>query len=366
MTPSKTAARFREPNARLRHNPSYHSPNPSYNHDTMPNHVSHFASRHRSRGVVLAFSALFLAVSSAIGCTEEVPGPGPIPLEALRDELATATCNQFVRCGQMPDQATCEATQGDSVLTLQLLTDAAIGRVTFDEAGARTCVEAIRNRSCDNQLATQKALADACAKMFVGTVPEGGSCLFAAECAGGGTCNTAMCMGNGACCLGVCEKKPAPVAVGGDCTTNPCVESAYCDGAAMPPTCQTRKDNGDACDAQGQCKEGQRCDVKGPVPTCYLLSKRGAGCNPALEAGGCISDDDYCHPMDRKCTVLPGDGKPCTEAGECLDYAYCDAGTCRKRPVEGEACSDTLKCLGTMKCTDMLCTLSTSTEVCAY
>lgn len=332
----------------------------------MANHVSTFASRQRSRGVVLAFSALFVAVSTVVGCAEEAAGPGPIPLDDLRAELSTATCNQYVRCGQMPDEATCDAAQGDTRLTLQLLTDAVLGRVTFDAAGARACVEAIRNRSCDNQVATQKALADACAKMFVGTIPEGGSCLFGTECAGASTCNVSMCMGNGACCLGVCEKTPANVAIGGDCTTNPCVESAYCDAAAMPPTCQARKDNGDACDAQGQCKEGQRCDVKGSLPTCYLLSKRGAGCNPALEAGGCIRYDDYCHPMDRKCTALPGDGQPCTEAGECLDYAYCDAGTCRKRPIEGGACSDTIKCLGTLECVDMVCTVNVSTEVCSY
>ncbi len=109
------------------------------------------------RGVILAFSALFVAISSAIGCADD-PGPGPIPLDELRDELSTALCNQYARCGQMPDQATCDAVQGDTRLTLQLLTDAVLGRVTYDEAGARTCVEAIRNRVCDNAQATQKAL----------------------------------------------------------------------------------------------------------------------------------------------------------------------------------------------------------------
>ncbi|MBK9266918.1 MAG: hypothetical protein IPM54_44985 [Polyangiaceae bacterium] len=309
---------------------------------------------------------LLVAVASAIGCADEAPGPGPIPLQELRDELSTATCNQYVRCGLMPDQATCEAAQGDSRLTLQLLTDAALGRVTYDEAGARTCVEAIRARSCDNLTATQKALADACSKMFVGTIPEGSSCLFSTECAGGGTCNVSMCMGSGACCLGVCEKPPAPVAIGADCTTNPCVESAYCDASEMPPTCKARKDNGDACDAQGQCKEGMRCDVSGSLPTCYLLSNRNGACNPALEAGGCIRFDDYCHPTDRKCTPLPGDGQPCTEDGQCMAYAHCDAGTCRKRPTEGGACSDTIDCLGTLECVDMVCAVDPSTQVCAY
>lgn len=331
-------------------------------------HAARGVFRPKPHGAALAFASLLVAFSMAIGCAEENPGPGPIPLDELRDELSTATCEQYVRCGQMPDQATCAAVQGDSRLTLQLFTDAVLGRVTYDEAGARTCVEAIRTRNCDNQQSTQKALADACAKMFVGTVPAGGSCLFSSECASGGTCNVEMCMGNGPCCLGVCEQKPAPVAVGGDCTTNPCVDTAYCDAAAMPPTCKARKDNGDACDAQGQCKEGQRCDVNGSTPTCYLLSDRGKACNPALEAGACKRYDDYCHPMDRKCVALPGDGKPCTDDGKCAEYTTCDAAkTCRKRPVEGGACGDMLpECLGTLECTDMVCTANASTAVCAY
>lgn len=332
----------------------------------MPNHVPSLSSRGRTHRVVLAFSALFLAVSTAIGCADD-PGPGPIPLDELRDELSKATCDQYVRCGQMPDLATCTAVQGDTRLTLQLLTDAVMGRVTYDEAGARTCVEAIRVHACDDLPATQKKLNDACAKMFVGTVPDGGSCLFSTECAGGAVCNVSMCMGNGACCLGVCEKKPATVAIGGDCSTNPCVDTAYCDGSAMPPTCKARKDNGEACDAQGQCKEGQRCDVAGSLPTCYLLSDRGKACNPALEAGGCIRNDDYCHPTDRKCVALPGDGQPCTEKGQCMDYAYCDeAKTCRKRPVEGGTCSDSIRCLGTLECNNMVCTLDPAAQVCAY
>lgn len=332
----------------------------------MPTYAPVGSTRRRVYGVVLAFSGLFMAFSTAAGCSDD-PGPGPIPLDELRAELSKASCEQYARCGQMPNAAICDAVQGDTPDTLQLLTDAVMGRVTYDEAGARMCVEAIRARNCDDLQATRKKEADACARMFVGTVPEGGACLYNAECAGGGSCNTSMCMGGGACCLGVCEKKPAAVALGGDCTTNPCVETAYCDMSAMPFTCKARKDNGEACDAQGQCKEGQRCDVAGSLPTCYLLSDRGKACNPALEAGGCIRYDDYCHPDQRKCVALPGDGQACTTKDECMRYAYCDdTKTCRKRPVKGEACSDTIKCLGTLSCNNMICEEDVSTQVCAY
>ncbi len=333
----------------------------------MANYVPSSDSHDRPFGAAHVLCSLLLALaSSAMGCAEEDPGPGPIPLDELRQELTQATCNQYVRCGEMPDQATCEAVQGDGRLTLQLLTDAVLGRVTYDEAAARACVEATRTRACNNLQSTQKALLDACANMFVGTIPEGSACLFPDECAGGGTCDISMCMGGGVCCLGTCVKPPAPVALGGDCTTNPCVESAYCDASTMPPTCKTRKDNGDACDAQGQCKDGMRCDVGGSLPTCYLLSDRNGACNPTLEAGSCTRYDDYCHPTDRKCTALPGDGQPCTEDGQCQDYAHCDAGMCKKRPVEAGTCSDVIDCLGTLECATMVCTLNPSTEVCAF
>jgi hypothetical protein len=61
----------------------------------MANHVQTLPSLRRIHGVTLAFSALFLVISSAIGCAED-PGPGPIPLDELRGELSTALCNQVI------------------------------------------------------------------------------------------------------------------------------------------------------------------------------------------------------------------------------------------------------------------------------
>jgi len=321
----------------------------------------------RAPSFVRRVSALLLLCAPMAACGDDVAPPGPIPLDALRDELAKATCEQYVRCGLMPDSATCDATLGDSQETLQLLNDAVGGRVTYDAAGGRTCVEAIRARACDNRSGTLKTMGEACDGMFVGTVPEGGPCLLAEECSGKSYCDTSMCMGGGVCCLGACAKQPGLVAVGGDCTTNPCVESAYCDESAMPFTCKARKDNGEACDGLDQCKDGMRCDVSGNPQTCYLLQDRGGQCNPALEQGACFRYDDYCDPTERKCKQLPGDGKPCTDDNKCIGYAYCDNGTCKKRPVAGEACPDGgPKCLGTLRCNNMVCEERVSSEVCSF
>jgi hypothetical protein len=331
----------------------------------MPNHSSASTFPRSAGRVAWRVAFLLLGPVFASACSEEAPaGPGPIPLDSLREELAAATCEQYVRCGIMPDKATCDATQGDLQATLQLLTDAVLGRVTYDPAAARTCVEAIRAYACDGRASALQGLATACEGMFVGTVKEGEACLLSDECAGKGYCDVSMCMG-GTCCLGKCTAPPALVAVGGDCTTNPCVETAYCDQAAMPFTCKARKDNGEACDSVDGCKDGQRCDVGGNPQTCYLLQARGGQCNPALQQGACFRYDDYCEPMERKCKQLPGDGMPCVDGDRCLDYAVCVAGTCKRRPIEGEACTAD-ECLGTLYCQDLFCKSSASTEVCAF
>jgi len=321
-------------------------------------------------GFVRNLRLLFLACSVALpiaACGDDAPAPpGPIPLDSIRDELSKATCEQYVRCGNTPDAATCTATQGDLGDTLQLLTDAVLGRVTYDPAAARTCVEAIRAYTCGTTVAANSAVSSACAGMFVGTVPEAGPCLLSEECAGDSYCDLTMAMGGGACNLGVCAKKPSLVSLGGDCTMNPCVVTAYCDQSAMPFTCKERKANGEACDAVDGCNDGLRCDVGGNPQTCYGLRNRGDICNPALKQGACLRFDDYCEETERKCKQLPGDGMPCAPNDQCLKYAFCDNGTCKKRAVEGEACVDKKDCLGTLSCQDMLCKKSVSDEVCAF
>ena len=56
----------------------------------------------------------------------------------------------------------------------------------------------------------------------------------------------------------------------------------------------------------------------------------------------------------------------CEVRGECLEYAFCDAGTCKRRAIEGEACMDDGNCLGTLRCDEMVCRMRPSNEVCAF
>ncbi len=314
----------------------------------------------------LAFA--LLAGASLLACSgDEGPAPpGPIPLDELREELVSARCAYLIRCGYTPDQKICDATEGDSGETLQLLADAVLGRVTYDPAAARSCVEAMRVRVCDNQKATLAAVDKACAGMFVGTIADGGSCLLGEECTGG-QCDRSACMGD-TCCLGVCKKAPPPAAIGAECATTACVEGAYCGNPGEmgePPVCQAVADNGQPCDNKNGCKEGQGCDVGGSNK-CFVLSKPGGPCNSALEQP-CVEFDDFCDPTDSKCKQLPGAGKPCAPGDKCLAHATCVSGTCKARPNVGEACGEGMPaCLGTLSCQEMKCAVVQSQEICAF
>jgi hypothetical protein len=329
------------------------------------------AINNRSFSSLRLFQGLAVALvagAAIVACSSDGPvAPGPIALDALHDELTVARCSWLARCGFTPDQTTCEETQGESRQTLQLLADAVLGRVTYDPAAARACVEATRTQACDNRIATHEAVASACKGMFVGTVADGGPCLFANECTGG-VCDTSTCMGE-SCCLGVCKKAPSPAAIGADCSATACVEGAYCGkpGAmGESPTCKELKDNGQPCESLNACKDGQRCDVSAAAPKCYILSKHGEPCSANLNQGACLQFDDYCDATDRKCKTLPGAGEPCAPGNKCLAYAYCNAGTCKARPGIGEACMEGLACLGTLSCAEMKCDVDDSTEICAF
>jgi hypothetical protein len=325
-------------------------------------------------GLVLVASTSVLA--PACSSDETTPtAPGPIAVDALRAELQTASCEFFVRCGYMPDQALCLDVSSPSRETLQLLADVVFGKVTYDAAAARACVDALRGQSCDALASVAKGIEQACANVFRGTVAEGGACLFDDECSGDSACDVSMCMGGGACCVGVCTAKPALVPIGGDCMTEPCISTAYCDvendemGMVVSATCKAQVKNGEACTDTNGCEDGLRCDTGGS-DACYVLSKEGQTCNPNLQTGGCLRVDNWCS-ADGKCVKLPTVGEPCTDKNECLKHAYCDAGTCKSRPIEGQDCvMDGPQCLGSLQCEmdDMLmkavCKRSSLKEVC--
>jgi hypothetical protein len=321
-----------------------------------------FFSLNRNRAASLGAALLLTAVASigAPACSSEPPAPttgGPIAIEAFREELEVARCELAVRCGFMPNQDTCRDVLSEDQELLQLLADVVFNKVSFDEAAARTCVDAIRAQSCETLSAVFKAVETACAGVFTGSVAEGGACLVDDECTGDADCDVSMCMGDGVCCMGVCAKPPALVPVGGDCSKSPCVEAAYCetmdDGMGnITGTCKARVTNGQPCNYVNACEEGLRCDLGGEG-NCYTLAKEGQSCNPNLQNGACLRVDYWCSTTDKKCSKLPMPGEPCTDKMACVGHAYCDGVTCQVRALEGQDCKTDgsgAPCLGDLEC----------------
>lgn len=319
---------------------------------------------------VLAF-ALVAGASLSGGCGEgsQAPASEGIPIESLRAELETAECERLVRCGLMPDDATCAQLVSMPAPIMQLLADVVYGEVEYDGQAAQACVDALRARGCD-ALAPAISGVEACRDMFQGSIPVGGACLVDGECADGAFCDRSLCEGGDACCGGVCSRDPVRAAIDEDCSQRACVEGAYCDETAGEdsgdglPRCKARRDNGEDCTSSDECKEGQRCSGEGEEGKCYILAKEGERCNADLEVA-CLSLDTWCDPAESKCVRLPGAGEPCAEGDRCLGYAYCDGGTCEARPGEGGLCPDGgAPCLGDLVCEGEVCTPAPPVTVC--
>ena len=88
----------------------------------------------------------------------------------------------------------------------------------------------------------------------------------------------------------------------------------------------------------------------------------GQACGPTAP---CARMDNYCDPSSLICVTLPIEGQPCTGGGQCVQYAYCDAGTCQIRPAAGQACTAASGCQFTSFCpASGVCEAPTSPIVC--
>lgn len=297
--------------------------------------------------------ALLVGAVFIPACSEdEAAGPVPIALGAALAELSGARCEYLVRCGFALDQATCLDYQLDTGL-LQLVADVSWGRVGYDPAAARACVDQVRALSCDVLDAEAEALEATCKAVFGAKVPESGECFLSAECLGEMECDFTGC--DQTCCPGVCTPPVPRAPIGADCSTTPCVKGAFCEDIDMVQTCAAQVDNGAPCSSPDACKDGARCDQDSG--SCYILSREGETCNAAISAGGCLGSTNWCDPAQSKCVRLPGAGQPCAgENGACLPYATCNGTSCVVRPRDEEACvDDGPACLSGLSCTDGFC-----------
>jgi alpha-tubulin suppressor-like RCC1 family protein len=301
------------------------------------------------------FAVIATAALSACG-----GGRARVPLAKLEARLVSVKCQASVRCGEFPDDATCEAATGAHIG--QLMADVAAGTCRYDEAAAANCLDAVAAMGCGPG-AGPNGLPEVCAETFKGTVPLGGACFVDTECASG-NCEIENCP-VAACCTGVCE----PLIEAGEvCPAGTrCVPTATCKlaaGAPMP-TCVPRVGIGRPCEVSEDCASGLTCYLPhdGTAPACELLPATGEACEPPTFP--CASGKDDCDEVTHKCTPRIVVGGACGAGVDCVAYASCTASMkCLALRGVGEKCATAAECLAALDCTDGACARPPADPVC--
>lgn len=310
--------------------------------------------------------AALAIVLLAAACGDNLEG---LTLDQLEASRRAAECERYVRCGLFDDEATCTATfRKEFDPALPAAVDA--GKIRFDPLAAAQCHRELAARGCDATAEDNRALPASCARVLVGTIKAGATCLDDRECATG-DCDAARCTPD-ACCPGGCAAYAAPAAIGDACTPHSgCVAGAAC---ATDGTCHALAAMTGECHADLECAPGLACigatDLQ--AGACRALPKIGEPCpyqrcaeiGARCASGTCIAvgltgdacaDDSACSEFytcdvaTSRCARLPGLGESCT--GPCAGEAYCDiettgssAGLCRSPQANAAPCSADDQC----------------------
>jgi hypothetical protein len=308
------------------------------------------------------------------GCGSSSKDPaGPASALALCQGIGSTLASREVACsgGGIPESYM--NLELAVVLNCENFQDAqAAGRVGFDQAKAKACLDTLAASSC-GLLLRGGSLPSACYEAVPPQVAAGGTCTSsldlecvagfcdtsaAAACTTGGHCITSATLGQACsstlrCARGLtcnasstCEAVAAVtlVGLGGDCSasaTTACDDGLYCNNAVTPRVCAAWKGAGESCTG-APCQLGLHCD---PVShTCATLVALGATCVPGQ---GQCAGNAYCSPTN-KCVVTPTLGGDCSpSAGEalfCIDswckppVAPATAPTCAPYAAPGAAC----------------------------
>jgi hypothetical protein len=293
----------------------------------------------QQRIVPLLIHALILAPAIS-ACSN--PNGGPIPLESYATEYARAACATSDRCGtgyfvafltqeQITNCTTQMAQFLESNLVAQLKTSIAAGRIAYDGAKARACIEAAAESECGASLT-----AEDCLDTFQGLIPDGGACTTDEECAA-----TSRCSGADGCTAGTCVHVPQR----GEACTVECSEDAFCDGDS--DICLARLSNGAACTSEVQC-ESISC-VDG-VCTARTRPGEGEACVSSCASNlVCAANDEGM----RVCRAPRTDGT-CTAPQDCPPDQLCqEGGTCGPYPIAGQPCS--YACASGSRCIEGTC-----------
>lgn len=276
----------------------------------------------------------------ATGCSGD---PAPVALDQFGAAAADAVCSWAVRCHHVPDDATCRRLLDPKQYDTRRAQDAlAAGRLGYDAAAAGRCVETTREAYC----LTEPFVDASCRDMFVGHVPEGGTCASGFECVGGGQCQNPQCTLQ--CCSGTCGPPltgelppPDQAEIGEACQQHAdCAEGAYCE---TDFTCVAVPDEEGARCVFGCARGDLYCDVE--MLVCRRYGGAGEACDPSgTSALPCDEAWSYC---DQACRPRPGLGEQCDGIRHCIPTTFCDNGTCQPRGGQGAPCFAADQCLVT-------------------
>ncbi len=318
----------------------------------------------RVRWLAGALVAAGFSVGACGSTSDGGGGTGGISIDELPPLLAKGLCAAYERClgplaaGTFVAQdcvgQQTKAFEDGGLEELRRAVES--GKATYDETKAGACIDAIEKLSCANFDLDSLPECNAAVK---GTVPDGGDCESANECA-----ETASYCKVEAACPGKCTpRSPA----GAECDSDEsCAAGLECTGSGQ--TCARPALAGEACDGEGSpsCQIGLACvgaDETGTPGRCTdpddifseavgkpcdleasTLCKIGASCVvTAIDAGGLVME----------CKDAVASGAPCNLGAPdiCPNDEVCDLtveqlmqgtteGKCRPLPTAGQACSE--------------------------
>lgn len=299
-------------------------------------------------------------LSLVAGC-----GGGSVDLEDLPAELESSQCEAAVRCGGMPDDATCAASvefDGIDVATTEAAVEA--GTIKYDGDEARKCVDQFASNDCTFPgLHSQDD--SPCDRMFTGTIAVGSACNIDLECEGTAFCAAfdPACDPNVACCAGTCTAGITIVPLGEACSAQQglfCEANTFCKVGADSAVCSALGKEGDGCDALDGCEDPLYCNLHagGEPAVCTKPPGKGADCN-IDDLIPCGDAREFCDAATAKCVARLDIGQACAPGTRCVGFAACVSGTCVADPKAGETCVDRVEplCLGTMECANGVCAL---------
>jgi hypothetical protein len=309
---------------------------------------------------------------SVLACALFVTGCGGVSVNDLKTKDIDALCDRLVRCGAISSKAVCVAAYSQFLDDKQLKAGVANGSIKYDDGKAGDCIDALSNESCDASSKDARVQPQACTDAIKGNRKQGEMCYFGGQCTSGSCTPPQTC--TMACCAGTCDMDPpAAVAVGQSCEAAPCVDGAYCDATAV---CAALIPEGQACQSSFECSYGTVCAgtttmvcTKAPkvgdpclvgtggnacVVTglrcdstmhCAQLLDPGATCDPQ---NNLCKQDLLCDATSLKCTTLPTDGQPCTQAcsppDRCVIPQGAQTGTCMPLLSNGSTCTSSDDC----------------------